>query len=80
MQRQSTANKISVQIRRSNHQQDIRKWKIPIPTWQQTLRSNCQPKEMPNKLVGLFSKVTFYGTDKEMTEEKKYKIKDDDKY
>ena len=35
---------------------------------------------MPNELVGLFSKVTFYETDKEMTEEKKYKIKDDDKY
>ena len=35
---------------------------------------------MSNKLVGLFSKVTFHGIDKEMTEEKKYKIKDDDRY
>ena len=30
------------------------------------------------KLVGLFFKVTSHRTDKEMTEEKKYEIKDDD--
>ena len=35
-------------------------------------------KPLPAKPVGLFSKVTSHRTDKEMTEEKKYEIKDDD--
>ena len=76
--RKGASNNISAQIRRSNHQQDIRKSRIPIPTWRKKLRSNCQPKKLPAKPVGLVSKVTSHRTDKEMTEEKKYEIRDDD--
>ena len=31
--KQAVSNNISVHIRRSDHRQDIRKSKIPIPTW-----------------------------------------------
>ena len=76
--KQEALNYISAQIRRSNHQEDIRKSKIPIPTWRKKLRSNCQPRKLPAKPVRLFSKVTSHRTDKEMTEEKKYESRDDD--
>ena len=76
--KQEASNYISAQIRRSNHQEDIRKSKIPIPTWRKKLRSNCQPRKLPVKPVRLFSKVTSHRTDKEMTEEKKYESRDDD--
>ena len=76
--KQETSNKISAQIRRSNHKQSIRKSRIPIPTWQKKLRSNCQPKKFPAKPVRLFYKVTSHRTEKEMTEEKKYESRDDD--
>ena len=49
-----------------------------MPTWRKKLRSNCKPKKLPAKPVGLFSKVTSHRTDKEMTEERKCEIKDDD--
>ena len=35
-------------------------------------------EQLPAKLVALFSNVTFHRTAKEMTEKKKYEIKDDD--
>ena len=38
--KQGASNNISAQIRRSNHQQGIRKSRIPIPTWRKKLRSN----------------------------------------
>ena len=76
--KQGASSSISVQIRRSNYEQDIRKSRILIPTWQKKLRKNCQPKKFPAKPVGLFSKVTFPRTDNAKTEEKKYEINDDD--
>ena len=76
--KQEASNKISAQIRRSNHKQGIRKSRISIPAWQKKLRSNCQPKKLPAKPVRLFYKVTSHRTDKEMTEEKKYESRDDD--
>ena len=60
--KQGASNNISAQIRRSNHQQDIRSSRIPIPTWRKKLRSNCQPKKLPAKPVGLFPKVTSHRT------------------
>ena len=62
--KQATSNIIPIQIRRSDYQQDIRKSRIPKPTWQKILRRNCQPKKLSTKLVGLFSKVTSYRTEK----------------
>ena len=76
--KQGASNNISAQIRRSNHQQDTRKSRIPIQTWRRNLRSNIQPKKLQAKPVGLFSKVTYHRTDKNMTEEKKYEIRNDD--
>ena len=76
--KQGASNNISAQIRRSNHQQDIRKSRIPIPTWRKKLRSNSQPKKLPAKPEGLFSKVTSHRADKEIIEEEKYKIRDND--
>ena len=35
-------------------------------------------EQLPAKPVGFFSEVNSHGTDKEMTEEKKYEIKNDD--
>ena len=35
-------------------------------------------EQLPGKPVSPFSKVTSHRTDKQLTEEKKYKIKDDD--
>ena len=35
-------------------------------------------RQLPAKPVGLFSKVTSHRTDKDMTEEKKYEIKDNE--
>ena len=67
-----------MQIRRSDHQKDIRKSRIPVLTWQKKLRSNCQPRKLPTRPVSLFSKVTSHKTDNEITEEKKYEINDDD--
>ena len=62
--KQTTSNIIPIHIRRSDYQQDIRKSRIPKPTWQKILRRNCQPKKLSTKLVGLFSKVTSYRTEK----------------
>ena len=76
--KQGASNNISAKVRGSNHQQDIRNSRIPIPTWRKKLRSNCQPKKLPAKPVGLFPKVTSHRTNKEITEEKKYEIRDDD--
>ena len=52
--KQGASNNISVQIRRSSHQQDIRKSRIQIPTWRKKLKDNCQPKKFRAKPVGLF--------------------------
>ena len=62
--KQGASNNISAQIRRSNHQQGIRKSRIPIPTWRKKLRSSFQPKKLPAKPVRHFSKVTSHRTDK----------------
>ena len=63
-----------MQIRKYSYQQDIRKSGIPMPIWQNKLRSTCQLKKLPAKPVGHFSKLTSHRTDKEMTEEKKYEM------
>ena len=52
--KQATSNIIPIQIRRSDYQQDIRKSRIPKPTWQKKLR-NLVPEnyQLPPPLSAL---------------------------